>query len=286
MIIAKNIAIIAILWYSIGKRWVYMDNFLYNACDVETINPSNEHFHLHSHNEYEIYMFLKGDSTYVVEEKNYSLSPDDMIIIRKHDMHRVFHNNPAEYRRIVLFIAPEFFSSFGCREYEKAFSTNACNIGNKINSKTVHSSGLYDAVMRLKIYSNNFSEIYTPIVCSTMIEILYLINKISSFDMAESINKPIRNVIHYINDNFTNEITLDMLCELFYISKYHLCRIFKEATGLTVQGYIKQKRLTMVDELVKEGRTLTDAAMLSGFSNYSSFYRAYVKTYKRNPRIK
>ena len=40
------------------------------------------------------------------------------------------------------------------------------------------------------------------------------------------------------------------------------------------------------NELVKEGRTLTDAAMLSGFSNYSSFYRAYVKTYKKNPRIK
>lgn len=261
-----------------------MDNFLYNAYEAETSNPSNEHFQLHSHNEYEIYMFLNGDSRYVVEEKNYSLSSDDMIIIRKHEMHKVFHNTPAEYRRIVLSIAPEFFSSFCCTEYESAFRSNEFNIGNKINAKNVHSSGLYDAVMRLKIYSNNFSEIYTPIAYSTMIEILYLINKISTFNTADIINMPIRNVIHYINNNFTNEIPLDMLCEQFYISKYHLCRIFKEATGLTVQGYIKQKRLTMADELVKEGRTLTDAAMLSGFSNYSSFYRAYMKRYHKNPR--
>lgn len=261
-----------------------MYDFLYNADETEIINPSNEHFQLHSHNEYEIYMFLKGDSTYVVEEKNYCLSPNDIIIIRKHEMHRVFHNTPAEYRRIVLSIAPEFFSSFGCAEYEKAFSENDCNIGNKINSKTVRLSGLYDAVMRLKTYSNNFSELYTPIAYSTMVEILYLINEISLFDTAESIDLPIRNVIHYINNNFTNEISLDMLCEQFYISKYHLCRIFKEATGHTVQGYIKQKRLTMANELVKEGRTLTDAAMFSGFSNYSSFYRAYMKSYHKNPR--
>ncbi|MEE1350597.1 MAG: AraC family transcriptional regulator [Clostridia bacterium] len=261
-----------------------MVELLYTANETETMNPSNEHFQLHSHNEYEIYMFLEGDATYVVEEKNYQLSPDDIIIIRKHEMHRVFHNSTGKYRRIVLSIAPEIFSSCGCEEYESKFCGNDFNIGNKIHSKIVHSSGLYDAVMRLKAYSNNFSEVYTPIAHSTIIEILYLINKISAFDTAEKINMPIRNVIHYINNNFTNEITLDTLCELFYISKYHLCRIFKEATGLTVQGYIKQKRLTMADELVKEGRTLTDAAMLSGFSNYSSFYRAYMKSYHKNPR--
>ena len=59
------------------------------------------------------------------------------------------------------------------------------------------------------------------------------INEDLIMQTADSINVPIRNVIHYINNNFTNKIPLDLLCELFYISKYHLFHIFKEAMGLT-----------------------------------------------------
>ena len=33
----------------------------------------------------------------------------DMIIIRKHEMHRVFHNSSTMYRRFVLNVSPEFF---------------------------------------------------------------------------------------------------------------------------------------------------------------------------------
>ncbi|MDD6483658.1 MAG: AraC family transcriptional regulator [Clostridiales bacterium] len=259
-----------------------MNEILYDAGETEMINPSNEQFQLHNHDEYELYMFLEGNSTYVVEEKSYSLLPDDMIVIRKQEMHRVFHNGPAKYRRIVLSVSPSFFGKYGCAEYENAFCSN--NSGNKISSKLVRSSGLYDAVMRLKKYSDNFSVLHTAIADSIMIEILYLINKISLFETADRINLPIKNVINYINNNFTGEIKLDMLCSRFYISKYHLCRIFKEATGLTVQGYIRQKRLTLANELLREGKSLTDAAMLAGFGDYSSFYRAYVKRCGKNPR--
>ena len=261
-----------------------MTELLYDVLESELAAPSNEHFQLHNHIEYELYMFLEGDSTYVVEGKNYSLSPDDMIVILRHEMHRVFHNSPKRYRRIVFSISPEFFLKNHCEEYEKIFCSNYFNAGNKINASTVHSSGLYGAVMRLKKYSAGFSLLDSPIAVSIMTEILYLINRISSFEAAENINIPVRNIIDYINNNFTNEIFLEELCSRFYISKYHLCRIFKAATGLTVQGYIRQKRLTLADELIKAGKNLTDAALLSGFSSYSSFYRAYINAYNKNPR--
>ena len=45
--------------------------------------PSNSNYQLHRHEEYEIYMFLEGDSKYVVEDKTYPLKPDDIIIIKK-----------------------------------------------------------------------------------------------------------------------------------------------------------------------------------------------------------
>ena len=98
---------------------------------------------LHSHHEYELYMFLKGDCYYVVEGRRYELTPGDMIIIRKHQMHRVFHNSSTEYSSIVLFFSPEFFSQNDCSEYEEAFLDYTKD--NKIDSHVVLSSGIQDA---------------------------------------------------------------------------------------------------------------------------------------------
>ena len=77
---------------------------------------------------------------------------------------------------------------------------------------------------------------------------------------------------------------LDELERIFFISKYHLCHIFKQATGLTVHGYITDKRLTYAYELYGEGKNLSDAAALAGFSCYSAFYRAYTKKYGMPPK--
>ena len=261
-----------------------MAEAFYDASDFVQERSSNEKFYLHNHNEYEIYMFLEGDSKYVVEEKNYNLSPGDVIVIRRHEMHRVYHNSVTKYRRFVLMLSPEFFKQNNCEEYKEAFSEDFFIKDNKINSEIVHSCGLYDAIMRLRDYSNNFTVKNTPVLNSIIIEIIYLINRISSFEAPSTESVIIKKVISHINANLKNEITLDKLAKEFYISKYHLCRTFKNSTGLTIHDYIKQKRLTIVKELVKEGNTLTDAAISAGFNDYSSFYRAYVKRYNENPR--
>lgn len=263
-----------------------MQEELYSAGFEKIMSPKNRPFHLHSHLEHEVLVFLGGDSKYVVEDKNYDLEPGDIIIIRKHEMHRIYHNSNKEYSRVLIMISPEFFDRYNCREYEQAFLGKNKKRGNRINAQLVLSSGLYDAVARLRKYSDDFSNMYNPIVESVMVEIVYLISKISQFEKPDTTNKIIKNTITYINNHFTEDITLDILCEKFFVSKYHLCHIFKEATGLTVQEYVRHKRLTLVDELKKMDRTLTEAAFEAGFKDYSSFYRTYIKMHKTNPKNK
>ena len=255
----------------------------FSADEIFMKSAKNTNFRLHNHDRYEIYLFLEGDSKYIVEENVYNLEPYDMIIIRKHEMHRVYHNSNAKYRRFVLMISPDYFKD--CPEYEEVFLKSSAGRGNKINSDVVRSSGIYDAVMRLKKYSDGYSLSESPVIKGTITEILYILNSISHFSVGDNSNNQLKEVISYINNNYTDEITLDILEEKFYISKYHLCRIFKEATGLTVQNYIRQKRLTYVSELKRQGKNLTEAATLAGFNDYSSFYRAYKNKYKKSPKM-
>ena len=102
-----------------------MNISFYAFGDNTTENPSSEKFRLHVHDNYEIYLFLEGDCKYVVEENVYDLAPCDIIIIKKNQLHRVYHNSPTRYRRIVINIPPEFFAINNCREYENNINSDS-----------------------------------------------------------------------------------------------------------------------------------------------------------------
>lgn len=254
-----------------------MAESLYSATLIETEKSSNKDFALHSHNSYEIYMFLEGDSKYIIEGESYDLSHGDIIIIRKNEMHKVYHNSETKYHRLVIMVSQDFFSHFNCKNYENAFLNKNEKLGNKINADVVHSSGLFDAIKRLEKYSDTFTTTHTAITNSILIEILHIINDISLFENAKPSHPLIKDIIGYINEHYTEEITLEIICNKFFISKYHLCHIFKESTGLTIHQYINQKRLVFAKELVDGGKSLSQAALIAGYNDYSSFYRAYVK---------
>lgn len=252
----------------------------------ETIEEttSNEKFFLHEHDSYEILFFLEGDSRFVIEGKNYFLESGDVVIVRKHEMHRVYHNSNARYHRVVLMVKPEFFTNYNCPNYETQFAHSQMGIGNRIKSDYVHSSGLYDAFMRLKKYSGDYSLETEPVADAIVMEILYLINRIGKFSTSDVHDSQVEQVISYINNHYTEDISLETLENNFFLSKYYLCKIFRKATGLTIHDYISRKRLAKVRELRQNGKSISDAAMLSGFSDYSSFYRAYKKLMGCSPK--
>ncbi len=245
-------------------------------------NPSNDNFQLHVHDQYEIYMFLEGDTRYIVEADTYPLRHGDVMIIRKNQMHRAYQLSSKRYQSLVLWVSPEFFIANDCAEYEEQFM-HPEELGSKIDAETARSSGLYDAMMRLRKYSNRCTEPDQPVIRGIALEILYLIQNIKHYSAAEQGNARLRTVFSYINSNFTTPISLDSISEKCFISKYHLCHIFPEVTGLTVHKYITSKRLAYAHSLIREGITLTRAAEAAGFSTYSSFYRAYIAEFGHPP---
>lgn len=263
-------------------------NNLYTIEEVTTEHPSNNYhtFQLHVHDNYEIYLFLEGDTKYIIEENDYSLSSGDLIIIRKNQLHRTFHNSPKFYKRIILNIEPDFFKQNNVEEYERIFTDIKTDVGSKINSDIVKSSGIYDAFMRIKEYSKNFTNVYNVITKSVIIEILHLINNVNLYSVSKISNDLLKEIIEYINENFTTNVTLDSLQKKFFISKYHLCRIFLKATGLTVHNYITKKRLANAKNLIKNGISVLDASEKSGFNSYTSFYRAFLSEYGFSPKNK
>ena len=248
--------------------------------------PLDGKFFLHLHDNYEIYLFLDGDCKYVVEENVYPLSPGDVIVIKKNQLHRVFHNAPSRYTRIVFNISPSFFAENGCSEYEKKFVAPQEQSGNRIAAETVKESGLYEAIMRVRKYTDDFQNCDTPVAKAAMIEVLYLINSIELKKKTTALQGHMREIIEYLNVNFKEDVTLDDLEKRFFISKYHICHVFPELTGLTVHQYITKKRLAYAKELIESGKSAGFASDVAGFHHYSSFYRSFVSEYGVAPSVK
>lgn len=82
----------------------------------------------------------------------------------------------------------------------------------------------------------------------------------------------------YLDEHFVEKISLDNLSERFFINKYYLTRIFKEAYGLTISHYIMEKRITQAKKLIRFSEmTMDEIAESVGMSDANYFSRAFRK---------
>ena len=91
-------------------------------------------------------------------------------------------------------------------------------------------------------------------------------------------------ILSYINSNIGEPLTLAGLSAHFFMSTSYLCRIFKEATGTTINKYITAKRITLSKSLLDQGCSVSEACEACGFNDYSNYLRAFTKAVGISPK--
>ena len=94
----------------------------------------------------------------------------------------------------------------------------------------------------------------------------------------------VEEILKYIAAHLEENLTVDSLAKRFYLSRYYLMHRFKAVSGYTVHQYISQKRLLRAGELIRSGVPVMKAAEQAGFSEYSTFLRAFQNTFHMSPR--
>lgn len=229
---------------------------------------------LHNHkNVCEILFFISGDSSFIVEGTTYPLSREDFVIARHDEMHRVVHHSDCTYERVVINFSNDFFKNSGCLEYAGAFFERPAGSGNLFVAEK--SRRAVEALHRLSDYA--FEGAPEVILRGVLCELLRCISKRENPSEGQVSSQRLREIILYVNENLSHDLSLELLSKEFFISKYHLCRLFKSQTGMTLGEYITKKRLLRVSELVSGGMSITEAAVTSGFSDYSAYWHASKK---------
>ena len=94
----------------------------------------------------------------------------------------------------------------------------------------------------------------------------------------------VTKVLRYINENYSEELSLDLLAERFFVSKYHLSHAFRREVGVSVYRYIMLKRLLAAKELLLSGMSSGEVAYACGFGDYAGFWRAFKTEYGISPK--
>lgn len=104
-------------------------------------------------------------------------------------------------------------------------------------------------------------------------EILHALNEGCTAD-TETTEKEseVSHIVEYIDKNYEFIESLDSIAKHFYVSRSHLCRMFKKATGMTVVTYLNEVRITNACKMLADtDYSITDVYIKCGF-NYSSYF--------------
>ncbi|MBD1382280.1 response regulator transcription factor [Metabacillus arenae] len=80
-------------------------------------------------------------------------------------------------------------------------------------------------------------------------DLLKALKKVSSLKTTP--RREVEVAIKYIKEHYHQDVTVDTIAEEIHISQYHLMRIFKVHTGLTIHDYITEYRITKAKELLR-----------------------------------
>lgn len=231
----------------------------------------------HAHDFLELYYFLDGSVTYYIEDQVYDLCPGDLLIIPAGKMHRpVIANEHAAYERMVLWITPQYLQSIDSPTGD--LQKNLQKVGEHgycvpfRGDETVFVTAL---LKKLLYMQNNDTD---PKFCAGAVE-LYLWTIFRSYGVIDTTHRNetqvIPQVIRYITEHFSEPLTLEDIAAEFFVSKSYLNRHFKAYTNSTVYAYIMALRLTHARRMLREGTPAVEAGRECGFSDYSTFYKAF-----------
>ena len=89
--------------------------------------------------------------------------------------------------------------------------------------------------------------------------------------------KELNQVINYIEEHLTDELSLEVISEYAGVSDYHFRKIFYYLSGMTLSEYIKNRRLSEASMDLLHGETVTDVALKYGYQSMDGFTRAFKK---------
>ena len=109
----------------------------------------------------------------------------------------------------------------------------------------------------------------------------FLVDERAAFDFGQL--QKLVPLFEYVDEHFSEQISLDSCAELLCLNKSYLCRLFRSATGTTLSDFINFVRVSHSEELLAGDMNLSEIAYSVGFTTLAYFHRTFKKYKQMSP---
>ncbi len=253
------------------------ENFIFQVKETDATGVTN--FKKHIHPCYEIMYFDGGDVGFTVEDRQYVMKKGDVLLIKPAQYH--FGNCIFEspYRRYCLIFTPEMTSA--PELIEKIFSK-----GEKLS---LGENSLFFNLVRSLHEKLEKSPAHDVEFCKSLLTAILIALEDANPTPEGKIPTKLTNcqkIINYINTHVNSINSVDDISEAPFFSKSYIMHLFKSELQIGVMQYVRNKKILLAHIEISKGRKPTDVYHECGFSNYPTFYRAYLSYFGFSPKNK
>ena len=246
---------------------------------------------VHHHDFYEVYFLLGGEVAYWVDGRIIRLTPGDLLFINPMELHRPVTDpgNPV-CERFVLWVNKEYLESLSTTQV----SLNGCfDTALPGHSHLIRPGKAERAVLTARMgelvresYSKDYGSDLSAqgIFLQLMVQLNRLARGTQTQQEGEEVSPLVENAMRYISENLSSDLSLEEIAGKLFISKYHLAHAFSREVGVSVYRYITLRRLMVARQQLAVGEPAGQVCRSCGFSDYTSFYRAFKSEYGISPR--
>lgn len=230
------------------------------------------HSTAHTHHFTELFYVTRGNGKFLVEDDSFSVKVNDLIIVNPNVTHTELGIPGTTFEYVVLGIQGLQFQP---SESGQHFNYNKYNLS---SCEKELQFCLHALINELRS-----KEDYYEAVCQNLYEILiyYIFRKTKtelSIASSKKITKECRFIEEYIDEHYTEDITLQTLSDLTFMNKYYLVHAFKKYKGTSPINYLIDKRIEESQHLL--ANTNYPVSKISdqiGFSSQSYFSQVFRK---------
>ncbi|MBQ8039253.1 MAG: helix-turn-helix transcriptional regulator [Lachnospiraceae bacterium] len=256
--------------------------------DLQKIGPSF-HVSLHWHEELEIVYVYEGPLYLTIENQDYIGHSGDIFLVNSKEIHKMHvQDMNVRYGTLLFPLNSLLFQETdeSTRKYLQPLYTGDMMFAHTIDNLEL-SGKIFSIITEIVRLNKEKVPAYRFGTKALLLQILFLL---FNYHMELSSHKSHKNstlnrdIISYISEHYTGDLTLAEIADNFHMSYKYFSRYFKNTFNTTLSDYIMKLRLERAELLLSQSElSITEISLQTGFNNISFFIRSFKKAYGMTP---